>query len=154
EVVVAPPGEAAYAFLGLVADAEAHLVPLALGERDVDVDALAAAVVLDQADAPEQAQAVEVLARLVEQALAERLARLERHLAPDDLRIDLRQAADRDLAEDGRRPGLDLVANHGRVVAHVDPCLLLDRDARIAALAEPGAQDGAPSLVALLLEDV
>ena len=92
EVVVAPARDAAHALLRLVADTEPHLVALALGERDLDVHGLRRRVVLDQADAAEQPERVEVLARLVEQALPERLARRERDLAPDDLRVDLRRA--------------------------------------------------------------
>src|SRR5262249_47094042 len=78
EVVVPPAGDPADAFLGVVADAQLHLVTLGLGELDVDVHDVAARVVLDQPHAAEEVERVEVLARLVEQARPERLALLER----------------------------------------------------------------------------
>src|SRR5262249_5935883 len=91
---------------------------------------------------------------LVEQALLERLAGLERDLAPHDLGIDLVEAADRDGSEDGRRSRVDAIADGRSVVAHVDPGALLDGHARVPALAKPVAQHRAAALVPGLLEDV
>ena len=154
EVEVAPARQAARALLGVVAHAELDLMALTLGERDLHVDDLAAGVVLDQAHAAEDAQRVQVLARLVEQALPEGLAGRERDLAPHDAGVDLVETGDRHGAEDRRRPRRDVVAHRGGVVAHVHARFLLDQDARVAALAKPGAQDRPAAFVALLVEGI
>src|SRR5262249_32914843 len=77
EVVVPPARDTPDALLGVVPHPELHLVALDLRELDVHGDGVATGVVLDQPDTAEEVEGIDVLARLLEQALLERSALLE-----------------------------------------------------------------------------
>src|SRR5207237_975579 len=91
EVVVAPARERADLLFGIVADAGAHLVRRPLDDAHVEVDARVAALVLVDAHGAEEAEPDDVRARLLDEALLERITGFERDFPPYDGGIEGRR---------------------------------------------------------------